>query len=500
VLPVFAAKRKPEFLSTYTRRVYASAFERHLRDPHGRGPVSDGAAVGSAGGGACDDLVRIALKVSGGRVADATFDAEGCGAVIAAGSACMELIEGSHLLEAARVGAADIARELGGLSPGKRHAAELAADALHRTLAKLCAADHDLLERSAGRVIVGLSGGVDSAVAALTERDAGRDVVAVTLKLWADPATDGTKSCCSPQAVLSARTLAHSLGLPHLTLDLQERFRSAVVADFIEQHDRGRTPNPCVRCNGLVRFDAMLDLAGRLGAQTLVTGHYARIEHDSAGPLLARAADPAKDQAYMLSALPPELLERIRFPLGHLKKPEVREIARDAGLTVADKKESQDLCFMAGTNRKAFLARHGTRRDHEGEIVDRTGRLLGRHRGHRHYTIGQRRGLGVAAADPLYVLATNPSTNRVVVGTHDELARDTVELSQATLYRAGSRVDRVRLRYRSDPLACKLDGDLGPGRHNSLSIALGQPTHGVAPGQTACLLEGDRVLGFGTIA
>jgi tRNA-specific 2-thiouridylase len=405
----------------------------------------------------------------------------------------------SNLLDVAHIGAGDIERELGGLSPGKRHAAELASDALHRTLTNVCGSERDLLEPAAGRVLVGLSGGVDSAVAALMARDSGHDVVAVTLKLWADPATDGTKSCCSPQAVLSARALAHSLGLPHLTLDLEKRFRSAVVADFLAEHDRGRTPNPCVRCNGMVRFDAMLALADRLGAEALVTGHYARVTADGDGPLLARAADRGKDQAYMLSALPPRLLGRVRFPLGELTKPQVREIARSAGLAVADRKESQDLCFMAGTNRKAFLARHGTRGDREGEIVDGSGQLLGRHGGHRHYTVGQRRGLGVAAAEPLYVLATDPTTNRVTVGSRDDLAARRVELSSATLYRHGDRVDRVRLRYRSEPLRCRVESALEPGEHASLTVRLEETTYGVAPGQTACLLEDDRVVGYGMI-
>jgi tRNA-specific 2-thiouridylase len=462
--------------------------------------VPDGAVVGSAGGGACDDLVRVALKVSGGHVVDASFDAEGCGAVIAAGSACMQLVQRSHLLDAARVSSADIERELGGLSPGKRHAADLAADALHRSLTNLCAGDEKLLDPARRRVLVAVSGGVDSAVAAYLARDAGHDVVAVTLKLWADRATDGTKSCCSPQAVVSARALAHSLGLPHLTLDLEEQFRSAVVSNFLAEHDRGRTPNPCVRCNGMVRFDAMLALADRLGADALLTGHYAHIDHDGEGPLLARAADLTKDQAYMLSALPPRLLERVRFPLGDLTKPQVREIARHGGLPVADKKESQDLCFMAGTNRKNFIARHAARRDRDGEIVDRSGRVLGRHRGHRHYTIGQRRGLGVAATQPLYVLATDPATNRIVVGTQDDLAVQRVELSPATLYRQAGRVDHVRLRYRSEPLPCRIEGGAEPGAHRSLTVTLEETTHGVAAGQTACLMEGDRILGYGTIA
>jgi tRNA-uridine 2-sulfurtransferase len=463
--------------------------------------VPEGAAVGSAGGAQCGDLVRIALRAGAGRIEQATFDAEGCGATIAAASACVELVEGAPLLEAARIAPGQIAAKLGGLSPGKLHAADLAADALHRSLTGLCRAGPEPpLEPRAGRVLVGVSGGVDSAVAALLARQAGHDVVAVTLKLWADPATDGTRSCCSPQAVVSARALAHSMGMPHLTLDLEDRFRRAVVKDFLDEHDRGRTPNPCVRCNGIVRFDAMLALARRLGAEALVTGHYARIDQDDGGALLARAADPAKDQSYMLAALSPELLARVRFPLGDLTKPEVRRIARSAGLGVADKKESQDLCFMAGTSREAFLARHAAAGDRPGEIVDRRGRLVGRHRGHRHFTVGQRRGLGIAAPEPLYVLAKDAALNRVVVGARGELATDVVELAPARLHRDGVRVDRVKLRYRSGAVPCSLEGAPGAGEHATLAVRLHEPVHGVAAGQSACLMQGDRVLGHGTIA
>jgi tRNA-specific 2-thiouridylase len=477
------------------------SFEEHLSFPRHRGPVADGAAVGSAGGAPCGDLVRISLQCRGGRIANVTFDADGCGAAVAAASACATLADGAALLEAAAIGAREVAAELGGLSPGKLHAADLAADALHRALSELVSrGGHALLSERADRVLVAMSGGVDSAAAALLEQRAGREVVAVTLELWADRETDGERSCCSPQAVLGARALAHSMGIPHLTLDLRDEFRVAVVDNFISEHDRGRTPNPCVRCNGQVRFDAMLALAGRLGAPALATGHYARIEPDADGPLLARAADPAKDQTYMLCALDPADLARLRFPLGTLTKPEVRELAAEAGLPVARKPESQDLCFLAGTGRERFLARHSPHSDRPGEVRDRLGQSLGTHRGQRRYTVGQRRRLGVAAGEPLFVLAKDPEANVVVVGPRADLAAREVSIEHAVLYRPGDRVDGVKLRYRSHAAAARVDASLPAGAHASLTVALDDDAHGVAPGQVACLMAGDRVVGHGTIA
>jgi tRNA-specific 2-thiouridylase len=471
------------------------SFEQHLREPHARGPVPGGAVVGSAGGHVCGDLVRIAVRSAEGAIAEITFDAEGCGATVAAASACAFLADGQGLLDAGRIGPEDIVEELGGLSPGKRHAADLAADALHRALARVWADQRSTVTPAAGRVLVAMSGGVDSAAAALLTARAAHEVVAVTLKLWADQGVDGTASCCSPEAVIGARALAHSMGFPHLTLDLQDRFRTAVVDDFLAEHKGGRTPNPCVRCNGLVRFDALLELAGRVGAETLVTGHYARIEHDGEGPLLAAAADPRKDQAYMLAGLAPEQLARVRFPLGELTKPEVRALAREAGLPVAEKRDSQDLCFLAGTSREQFLARHGGVGERPGEVIDAAGRVLGRHAGHTRFTVGQRRGLRVATGEPLYVKATDAATNTVVVGKRAEIASRRVEVDPAELYRDGDRVDRVKLRYRADPVACRVSH--GNGR---AVVDLAADVHGVAPGQTACFMEGDRVVGYGTIA
>jgi tRNA-specific 2-thiouridylase len=321
----------------------------------------------------------------------------------------------------------------------------------------------------------------------------------VTLELWSDPAGDGERSCCSPQAVVGARALAHRMGLPHITLDLSSDFRANVVGDFLDELGAGRTPNPCVRCNGMVRFGSMLDLAERLGAARLATGHYARIARDGGGPLVRAAADPAKDQAYMLARLDPALLERLEFPLGELTKPRVRELARAAALPVADRAESQDLCFLAGTSARAFAERHGGPPARTGRIVDAHGRVLGTHDGQHRFTVGQRRGIRVPAQAPLYVLRKDAAANDVVVGPRGALATRRVAVGGATLHRDGAEVDRVKLRYRAEPVPCAVRGGTAAGRHDELELDLARPVDGVAPGQTACLMRGEDVVGWATI-
>jgi tRNA-specific 2-thiouridylase len=475
-------------------------FEHYLSDESRRGLAPEDAFTGAAGGAACGDLSRISLTIEGGRIASVSFDAEGCGATKAATAAVAEIVDGAPVLEAAGIDIDTIDAAIGGLTPAKRHAAQLAADALHRALAGAAASRQCLAPVAPGeRVAVAMSGGVDSAVAALLERERGAKVVAVTVKLWADPETDGAKACCSPEAVLGARGLAHSLGIPHFTLDLEEEFRRRVVGRFIAGYAAGSTPNPCVLCNGEVRIAAMVDLAERLGASRLVTGHYARIVEDADGPLLASAADEAKDQSYMLAALPPELLGRLDFPLTELTKPEVREIAARHGLPVARKAESQDLCFLAGQGKRGFLRRHGGLADNDGAVLDGSGRAVGRHRGHHNFTVGQRRGIGVSAAEPLYVTATDAVANTVTVGTRADLETRRVRIRDAVLHRDGGRVDAVRLRYHSRALSASV-GTAGAGRHDALEVALGEEFLGASPGQTAVLLEGETIVGHGTIA
>jgi len=461
-------------------------FEDHLIHPRGRGREVTGASHGAAGGAACGDLVRFSLAVEGDRVSAAGFEASGCGSMLAAGSAAVELAEGAGLLEVARIGSPQIAAALGGLSAGKLHAADLVSDAMHRALGAAVRAG-GALAPAPDRTLVAMSGGVDSAVASLlAARDADAEVATVTLELWADADNDGERSCCSAAAVRGARRLSHELGLPHFTLDLREEFRAGVVDPWLAEHADGLTPNPCVRCNGHVRLDAMLDFADRLGAASLTTGHYARRTPDG---LLRLAVDPAKDQTYMLAALGRRSLTRLRFPLGEHTKEEVRAIAEQAGLAVARKPESQDLCFLAGTGRATFLARHGALHERPGDIVDRAGAVLGRHSGHHGYTVGQRKGLGIAAAQALYVVAKDARANTVTVGTREDLQTSSVRVRGVRLHDAEP--DAVQLRYHAPALRCRLEGN---------QIHLEEPFDGAAPGQTAVFLRGDAIVGCATIA
>jgi tRNA-specific 2-thiouridylase len=478
----------------------AESLEQHLERPLGRGHCPEDAFTGAAGGAACGDLVRVSIAVDGaspdGHISDVGFDASGCGAVVAAGSATVSLVRDVPLLAAARIGTNEIAAELGGLSVAKRHAAELAADALHRALGA-AARERAALAPEPGRTLVAMSGGVDSAVVALIVARGGAPAVGVTLELWSDPENDGESSCCSAQAVRGARELAHGLGMPHLSIDLRAEFRAGVVDHWLSEHAAGLTPNPCVRCNGNVRLDAMLELADRLGSQTLATGHYARV---SEGPLLRTATDLAKDQSYVLSALAPDSLARLRFPLGEMEKPQVRELARSAGLAEAGRRDSQDLCFLAGTRQGAFLERHGGLGGRPGPIVDREGRVLGEHTGAHRFTVGQRHGLGIGGTDPLYVLATDTGTNSVTVGPRDELLVRGMAVREATLHRDGGCVDGVRVRSHGRRLACRLSGEPSAGRHARVRLELEQPVERTAPGQIACMYAGDVVVGYGTIA
>jgi tRNA-uridine 2-sulfurtransferase len=393
-------------------------------------------------------------------------------------------VDGDRIVEADAPG---LVRPLAGLTlleaaavPGETLAADALANALGQVLVAPPAPD---------RIAVAMSGGVDSAVALLR---AGEEAVGVTLRLWLDPAgPDSERACCSPAAVIAARETCHALGLPHVTLDLRKGFRRAVVDPFVRAYARGETPNPCGRCNGSFRFAELLAFARRAGAAKLWTGHYARIVERDGRRLVARAADPNKDQSYMLAPLEPRLLDRIEFPLGGQDKAATRAEAAAAGLAVAERRESQEACFLAGDDYRAFLGRHGLAAA-EGAIVDEDGAELGRHEGFWRYTPGQRRGIGVSADAPLYAIRTDAATNTVIVGPRASLACTSVSV----LGRLHVPLDRAeaKLRYRSPALSARVTPMPGGFR-----LELDEPAFGVAPAQVVALYDNDAVVGSGVV-
>jgi len=403
----------------------------------------------------CGDWASVRLRLDGDRIVDA--DADGLA----------EDLRGLSLLEAAAV-------------PGE----DLAADALAAAIGPVFRAS-----ASPERVAVAMSGGVDSAVTLLRS---GPDAIGVTMRLWVDPkAPDTERACCSPTAVLAARNLCHERGIPHVTLDLREEFRRAVVVPFVRGYARGETPNPCTRCNGGFRFAELLAFAKRAGAARLATGHYARVAERGGRRLLARAADETKDQSYMLARLDPRRLDRITFPLGNQTKAETRAEAERAGLAAARRPESQEACFLGGDDYRSFLERSGLRRE-PGPIVDAGGNRLGTHDGHWQFTPGQRKGIGIALGEPVYALRTEPRSNTLVIGPRGLLARDQVAV-RGRLYAPVSRV-QAKLRYRSPAVNARVEKTV-----RGFRLVLDEPGYGVASGQTAVLYDGDAVVGAGTV-
>jgi tRNA-specific 2-thiouridylase len=355
------------------------------------------------------------------------------------------------------------------------------------------------------RVLCAMSGGVDSTVAALVMRRAGHEVVGVTMVLAPerDPEEEAQAGgCCSLADAQDARRSARTIGVPHYALDMRAPFAHHVIADFEREYLAGRTPNPCVACNRGVKFDALLEKADELGCELLVTGHYARLAPAPEGGLaLYAAADPDKDQSYVLYPLRREVLDRLAFPLGTMRKAEVRALAREAGLAVWDKPDSVELCFV-GRDYREYLARARPESRRPGDVVDTAGRRVGRHAGVAFYTVGQRRGLGVPPdpdGGPRYVVDIDPETNTVVVGPREEAMRDRLRVEELNwLAPPPSPGEEVAVRVRAHgPLArARVLAHEGEGR---LDLALAEPLFAPAPGQAAVLYRGDRVLGGGRL-
>jgi tRNA-specific 2-thiouridylase len=350
------------------------------------------------------------------------------------------------------------------------------------------------------RIVVGMSGGVDSSVTAwLLKRD-GWDVVGITMKVWPqDCISRAEDKCCGPSAIADARGVAHKLDVPHYVVDEANEFERMVINYFADEYRAGRTPNPCVMCNELLKFGNLRDKARALGADYIATGHYAIIEHHEGHAVLRKGRDARKDQSYFLFSLRQDQLRHALTPLGGMTKPEIRNIARELGLKVADKEDSQEICFVPGNDYKAFLRGHlGEAEFHRGGLYDTGGNFLGEHEGIEMFTIGQRKGLPGGSPKPRYVVDIDPDTSRVIVGDEEELIRGEFELDRVNWSISEPThplAVNVKIRYAHPGT----DATIEPLPGGRARVKLAIPQRAVTPGQAAVFYNGDRVVGGGWI-
>jgi tRNA-specific 2-thiouridylase len=353
--------------------------------------------------------------------------------------------------------------------------------------------------KKGARVVVGMSGGVDSSVAAHLLKQQGYEVIGVTMKVWPqDCISRAEDKCCGPQAIADARAVAHALGIPHYVVDEGENFERLVIDYFTAEYQAGRTPNPCVMCNEKVKFGNLWGKAKSIGADFIATGHYAIVEHRDGRTVLRKGRDPRKDQSYFLFSLRQPQLTRALLPLGAMEKTEIRAIARTLGLKTADKQDSQEICFVPGNDYKAFLKSHmGAGEFHPGGIYDKSGRRVAEHEGIELFTIGQRKGLPGGSPKPVYVIDIDPATSSVIVGDAEDLITEEFEMDHCTWHTEADEPFEVTVKIRyAHPGAA---ATVFPGANGAARVRLHVPARAVTPGQAAVCYRGDEVLGGGWI-
>jgi tRNA-specific 2-thiouridylase len=351
------------------------------------------------------------------------------------------------------------------------------------------------------RVLLGMSGGVDSSVAGYLLREQGYDVVGVTMKVWPqDCISRAEDKCCGPQAVADARSVAYSLGIPHYVVDEADQFERLVIDYFSSEYQAGRTPNPCVMCNEKLKFGNLWKKAQALDCAYIATGHYAIIEQQAERAVLRKGIDPRKDQSYFLFSLRQPQLRRALTPLGGMSKPEIRDIARKLGLKVADKVDSQEICFVPGNDYKAFLRSHlGESEFHEGGIYDLAGNFLGEHGGIEMFTIGQRKGLPGGSAQPRYVVDIDAATSRVIVGSAEDLVCDEFEIDRVNWVSRDMPDEPIEVTVKIRYAHVGARATLYPQADGCARVELHEPQKAVTPGQAAVCYDGDVVIGGGWI-
>ena len=349
---------------------------------------------------------------------------------------------------------------------------------------------------SRGRAFVAMSGGVDSSVAAALLVEQGFDVTGVMLHLWAEE----ENRCCAPQAVEDARDIAEQLGIDFFLVDYEAEFKACVVDYFVAEYSQGRTPNPCLACNKQIRFGHLLRHVQALGAETMATGHYARIAEVNGAHRLQKGADPQKDQSYVLYMLGQDELRRLIFPVGSYTKAQVREMARKRGLPIADKDESMEICFVTDDDYRRFLREHAPQSMQPGPILDTSGQEIGRHQGLPCYTVGQRRGLGIAAPEALYVLRLDVANNALIVGTTRELGQSTLMANDVTYVRDEPPDGPVRVQAKIRYRALLADATWTPLEEKRARVEFDEPLRDITPGQAVVAYQGDSVLGGGIIS
>jgi tRNA-specific 2-thiouridylase len=358
----------------------------------------------------------------------------------------------------------------------------------------------DVLKTRKRRVVVAMSGGVDSSVAAALLVEQGYEVIGMMMRLWSEPGTEAYNRCCTPEAMAFARRVAAKLEIPFFAVDAKQVFYERVVNYFIDGYTQGITPNPCLVCNREVRWEFLLGHALGLGAETMATGHYTRLRRDEAGKVqILRAVDEAKDQSYVLHVLGQAQLSHAIFPLGEYTKPQIRQMARDYSLPVAERADSQDLCFLGNEDYRTFLIRNAPSVAEPGPILNREGQILGEHQGLAFYTIGQRKGLGIAAPYPLYVLDKDKFNNTLIVGKKEELGR-TELFAVNTNWVSGEAPGKafraqVKIRYK----AREAWGRVTPMADGRTHVLFDEPLRDITPGQAAVYYDGEVCLGGGII-